>query len=72
MNQIRTWNSKTIELDAVLRHFLKSRKISTQLGVRITNFFKTPGKQFILFQCPAVVERVADIQYVFFASGACF
>eukprot|EP00439_Symbiodinium_sp_Y106_P012368 s2973_g1.t2 len=45
MNQIRTWNSKTIELDAVLRHFLKSRKISTQLGVRITNFFKVSQKQ---------------------------
>ncbi|CAE7723159.1 Kcnh1, partial [Symbiodinium pilosum] len=45
MNQIRTWNSKNIELDAVLRHFLRSRKISTQLGVRITNFFKISQKQ---------------------------
>ena len=45
MNQIRTWNSKNIELDAVLRHFLRSRKISTQLGVRITNFFKSLGAE---------------------------
>ncbi|CAE7213282.1 Cnga4 [Symbiodinium natans] len=45
MNQIRTWNAKSIELDALLRHFLKSRKISTQLGVRITNFFKVSQKQ---------------------------
>ncbi|CAJ1398274.1 unnamed protein product [Effrenium voratum] len=45
MNQIRTWNAKNIQTDAALRQFLHARQISTQLGIRITNFFKLSQKQ---------------------------